>query len=216
MNERAIPGTLAKGHMMRRWGVGAAIAACVVSLLSGCTGGQEGSAAETVLPQKNTPVVPAKAAASPPQAPPAVDPAKDLKAISPVIPVYAGARYRDDLTRRDSIMIRSQYGPNAQVYTLATDDSFPQVWHYYVTYLAQFRAYPRQSPYPPEKQTWRSMEVQLNQAMQDPFIPGDTLALGERQVTLQLAETEAEPRTVIRYIVTPQPAAGTPTVAGGQ
>ena len=37
------------------------------------------------------------------------------------------------------------------------------------------------------------------------FIPGDTLNGGGRQVTLQIAETEAEPRTVIRYIITPQP-----------
>ena len=41
--------------------------------------------------------------------------------------------------------------------------------------------------------------------MQDPFIPGDTLKPGARQITLQLAETEAEPRTVIRYIITPEP-----------
>ena len=49
--------------------------------------------------------------------------------------------------------------------------------------------------------------MQLNQAMQDPFIPGDTLKPGDKQVTLQIAETEAEPKTVIRYIVTPQPIA---------
>lgn len=200
---------------MRRWGVGAALAACVVSLLSGCTGGQEGSAAEMALPKKNTPVVSATDTTAQRPAPPTIDPTRELKAISPAIPVYAGARYRDDLTRRDSVMIRNQYGPNSQVYTLATDDSFPQVWHYYVTYLAQFRAYPVQSPYPPERQSWRSMEVQLNQAMQDPFIPGNTLKPGEKHVTLQIAETEAEPRTVIRYIVTPQPVSA-PVVVSGQ
>ena len=99
---------------------------------------------------------------------------------------------RDDLTRRDSVMIKNQYGPNAEV---AGDRRLvPAGYHYYTTYLAQFRAYPTQSPYPAD-QTWRTLEVQLNQAMQDPFIPGDMLKPGDRQVTLQIAETEAEPKT---------------------
>lgn len=44
--------------------------------------------------------------------------------------------------------------------------------------------------------------------MQDPFIPGEDLDPNGQQVLLQVAETEAEPRTVIRYIVTPAPPAG--------
>ena len=68
-------------------------------------------------------------------------------------------------------MSRNQYGPSAQVYTLATDDSYPQVFHYYTTYLAQFRGFPAQETYPPEQQNWRTLEVPLNQAMTDPFIP---------------------------------------------
>ncbi len=171
-------------------------AAIIVStaLFWSCTGGQEGSAAEEQLPKKNPITETAQSAR--------VDPRRELKAISPVIPVYAGAKYRDDLTRRDSVMIRNQYGEGSEVFTLATDDSFPQVYHYYTTYLAQFRAYPTQPPYPPP-QNWRTLEVQLNQAMQDPFIPGDTLKVNDKQVTLQVAETEAEPKTVIRYIVVP-------------
>ncbi|MGZ7039930.1 MAG: hypothetical protein ACXVJO_17265, partial [Thermoanaerobaculia bacterium] len=55
---------------------------------------------------------------------------------------------------------------------------------------------------------------QLNQAMQDPFIPGDTIQANGRQITLQVAETEAEPKTVIRYIVTPTPIA-TASAGGG-
>jgi hypothetical protein len=195
--------------MMMRWGAGAAAAACLVSLLSSC-GGQDGKAAETTLPKKNTPVVSATDTAGAPVPPSStqgssIDATKALKEINAAIPVYADARFRDDLTRRDSVMVRNQYGPKAVVYTLATDDSFPQVWHYYTTYLAQFRANPPLNPYPPEGQTWRSMEVHLNEAMQDPFIPGDTMKAGSRQITLQLAETEAEPRTVIRYIITPEP-----------
>ena len=171
----------------------------LIMILSGCTGGQEGSAAEEQLPKKN-PI--ATSSAGTPQQQPQVDPKQQLKALSPAIPIYAGAKYRDDLTRRDSVMIKNQYGQGSEVYTLATDDSFPQVYHYYTTYLAQFRAYPSQPPYPPP-QNWRTLEVQLNQAMQDPFIPGDTLKTTDKQVLLQVAETEAEPKTVIRYIITP-------------
>ena len=175
----------------------------LTAALCGCSGGQEGSAAEEQVPKKNPIATPAT--------PPQIDAKKELKSISQAIPVYAGAKYRDDLTRRDSVMIKNQYGSGAEVYTLATDDSFPQVYHYYTTYLAQFRAYPPQPPFPP-LQNWRTLEVQLNQAMQDPFIPGDTLKPGDRQITLEVAETEAAPRTVIRYIILP-PAAGGQQVA---
>src|SRR5260370_23989483 len=175
----------------------------LTAALCGCPGGQEGSAAVEQAPHKNP-------TATQTAAPPPLDAAKQLKAISNAIPVYAGAKYRDDLTRRDSVMIKNQYGAGAEVYTLATDDSFPQVYHYYTTYLAQFRAYPPQPPFPPA-QNWRTLEVQLNQAMQDPFIPGDTLKSGDRQITLQVAETEAAPKTVIRYII--MPGAGSPQVA---
>jgi hypothetical protein len=187
---------------MRMWkGAGVMTGALVLILiLGGCTGGQEGSAAEEQLPNKNP--IATSSAGTPPQQAPQVDPKQQLKALSPAIPIYAGAKYRDDLTRRDSVMIKNQYGQGSEVYTLATDDSFPQVYHYYTTYLAQFRAYPSQPPYPPP-QNWRTLEVQLNQAMQDPFIPGDTLKTTDKQVLLQVAETEAEPKTVIRYIITP-------------
>lgn len=194
--------------MSKRTGVMTAGVVAVL-LAAGCTGGSESTAAEEQIPHKNG-IAPAQQAAAP--AAPAIDPRKDLDSIGEAIPLYAGARYRDDLTRRDEVMIRNQYGQEARVYTLATDDSFPQVYHYYTTYLAQFRAFPAQSPYPPEQQTWRTLEVQLNQAMQDPFIPGESLKQDGKQVVLQVAETEAEPKTVIRYIVTP-PAAPPVTTA---
>lgn len=202
---------------MREGVVAASIVAAL--LASGCTGGKESTAAEEQLPQKNPIAQSATAAPAQPAAPAApaaqsVDARKEIESIGRAIPVYAGARYRDDLTHRDEVMIRNQYGQNAQVYTLATDDSFPQVYHYYTTYLAQFRAFPAQSPYPPEQQNWRTLEVQLNQAMQDPFIPGESLKADGKQVVLQVAETEAEPKTVIRYIVT-SPAAQPIAAAGG-
>jgi len=189
-----------------RWRIG--IAASMLITLAACTGGKESNAAEEQLPKKNP--IAGAATTTTPQPPVPVDPQKDLKSIAKAIPIYAGAQFRQDLTQRDEVMIRNQYGPQSQVYTLATDDSYPQVYHYYTTYLAQFRAYPAQPPYPPQ-QNWRTLEVHLNQAMQDPFIPGDTIKAGDKQVTLQVAETEAEPKTVIRYIVTPE-AIGTPTI----
>jgi hypothetical protein len=194
-------------------GLTCAALALTGAFLAGCTGGTEGSAAEEKAPQKN-PIVTASVPAEP-QAQPQIDPRRDLKAINRAIPIYAGAKYRDDLTHRDAVMVRNQYGPQAEVYTLATDDSFPQVYHYYTTYLAQFRASPAKPPYPPD-QDWRTLEVQLNQAMQDPFIPGDTFNIGDKQVTLQVVETEAEPKTVIRYIVMPPQSAQPPAVAAGQ
>ncbi len=186
--------------MTRALGTCAAVFLLCGSLLTGCTGGQESRASEEATPKKNG-IQPAvtTTAIQPPQ----VDARAALKSISTAIPIYAGAKYREDLTRRDSNMIKNQYGPSAEVFTLATDDSFPQVYHYYTTYLAQFRAFPTQSPYP-AAQNWRTLEVQLNQAMQDPFIPGDMMKPGDKQVMLQIAETEAEPKTVIRYVITPR------------
>lgn len=187
--------------------VSAVLAAALVAALgAGCTGGQEGTAAEEQAPKKNAATQTDTAAAQQTQQQ-TVDARKEIKQISSAIPIYAGASYREDLTRRDSVTVHSQYGPQAEVYTLATDDSYPQVYHYYTTYLAQFRAYPASNPYPPEQQSWRTLDVQLNQAMQDPFIPGDTLSQAGKQVLLQIAETEAEPKTVIRYIVTNPPTA---------
>ena len=171
-------------------------AVALMLLLVGCTGGTESSAAVAEKPSREAP------ASSSSQA--SIDAAQAIGSINPAIPIYEGAQFREDLTSRDAVMIRNKYGAGAQVYTLATDDSFPQVFHYYTTYLAQFRAFPAQETYPPEQQNWRTLEVQLNQAMQDPFIPGEELDLNGKQVTLQVAETEAEPRTVIRYIVTPR------------
>ena len=176
----------------------------VVLILTGCTGGTESSAANEQNPPREAPV---------PQKP--VDPQQAIGSINPAIPIYQGAQYREDLTNRDEVMVKNKYGAGAEVYTLATDDSFPQVYHYYTTYLAQFRAFPAQDTYPPERQNWRTLEVQLNQAMQDPFIPGEAMTPNGKQVMLQVSETEAEPKTVIRYIVTPGPPPAPVATAAG-
>lgn len=187
---------------LRKAGVPIATSLLALLLSGACTGGSETKAADEANPSREAPA-----------AQRSVDAMKELATINPAIPLYQGAQYRDDLTRRDEVMIRNRYGAGAEVYTLATDDSFPQVYHYYTTYLAQFRAFPAQDTYPPEQKNWRTLEVQLNQAMQDPFIPGEALDPNGQQVTLQIAETEAEPKTVIRYIITPRgtaPAAPAP------
>ena len=172
----------------------------VLLAATGCTGGSESKAADEKSAQ----------AAEDAAARPKVDATGAIANINPAIPLYEGAHYRDDLTRRDEVMIRNRYGSDAKVYTLATDDSYPQVYHYYTTYLAQFRAFPAQETYPSEKEEWRKFEVSLNQAMQDSFIPGESLDPNGQQVLLQIAETESEPKTVIRYIVTPRPTAPAP------
>lgn len=188
---------------IRTAGVPIATVVLALALFSGCTGGSETKAADQAEQSS------AESAAA--QAP--VNATQEIAEINPAIPLYTGAAYSVDLSRRDQVLIRNQYGPGAQVYTLATDDSYPQVYHYYTTYLAQFRAFPAQDTYPRDKADPRVLEVQLNQAMQDPFIPGKALDVNGKQVTLQIAETEAEPRTVIRYIVTDRPAAPAAPVA---
>lgn len=187
-----------------RNGAAAAVFLAALLLLSACTGGTESNAAteqsQASQEQSNRP---------------AIDGRKEITSISGAIPIYQGAQYNDNLTRRDEVMIRGRYGDAAEVYTLATDDSYPQVFHYYTTYLGQFRAFSPVDTYPPEQQNWRTYEVNLNQVMQDPFVPGQQLNVNGKQVTLQIAETEAEPRTVIRYIVTPA-APRAPVVASAQ
>jgi hypothetical protein len=186
--------------------IGAAAAILLLALAStACTGGTEGNAAEEQPQSVQT---------AQQQQQQQIDAKRELSSISPAIPIYHGAKFSADLSKRDEVAMRNQFGPDAQVYTLATDDSFPQVYHFYTTYLGQFRAFETKDTYPPSKQTFRTMEVQLNQAMQDPFIPGQDIDPNGRQVTLQIAETEAEPKTVIRYVVTERPApVATPVAA---
>jgi hypothetical protein len=184
---------------------GAAVTILILALAStACTGGSEGNAAEEQ---------PKAATTQQQEMQDKIDARRELVSISPAIPIYHGAQFNPDLSKRDAVQIRNQFGPDAKVYTLATDDSFPQVFHFYTTYLGQFRSYEVNDTYPPKQQNWRTLEVQLNQAMQDPFIPGQTIDPNGRQVTLQIAETEAEPKTVIRYIVSTRTAAPAPGTA---
>lgn len=168
--------------------------------VAGCTGGQRSEAGE--LPS----IRPATAAATSVNitaTPKQPTPGEKLRAIHPAIPVYAGAQFRPDLTLHDEAGIREQFGAPAEVYTLTSTDSFPMVWHYYVTYLGQYRAFAPPKPYPPAQQQWRTMQINLASAMQDPFIPDEERPL-ERNVLLQITESESGPVTVIRYVITPR------------
>src|SRR5437016_1184972 len=103
--------------MILRRGLTCAALVAAGMLAAGCTGGTEGKAAEEKAPQKN-PIVTASAPAEAP-AQPEIDAKQELKSINHAIPIYAGAKFRDDLTRRDAVMIRNQYGPQASVHPLA-------------------------------------------------------------------------------------------------
>ncbi|MFN2442998.1 MAG: hypothetical protein ABR517_09965, partial [Thermoanaerobaculia bacterium] len=161
-----------------------------IGLTLGCTGGQETSAGILESDEARAEESAAR-----------VNAKEKLGQLSPALPVYTGAEFREDFTRRDSVMVRNQYGNGAEVVTLASDDTLPKIWHYYVTYLSQYRAWDPVSAYPPERKNWRTLEVNLTEAMQDPFVPGTNLKLTDREVILQIAETEAQPETIIRYII---------------
>jgi hypothetical protein len=181
----------------RKWSAGFAAALAVVLTLSGCTGGEETSAAERSAPADGQVVT----------APRPVDPRERLAQINPAIPLYSGAAYDGDLTRRDNAIVGRRYGDGTVVYTLTTTDSFPQVWHYYVNYLAQFRRFEPLPAYPPADQVQRTIDVRLNQVMKDPFVPGDSMEATDHEVMLQVAENDSRSRTMIRYIIRPpQPA----------
>jgi hypothetical protein len=161
-------------------------------VLAACTGGQETSA-QTLEEEKRAAQQQAE-----------VNAQAEIKRLSPAIPLYAGAHFRADFTRRDEVMIRNQYGDRSEVITLTSEDPLPKVWHYYVTYLAQYRAWEPAPPYPPGNRQFRSLEVNLSEAMQDPFVPGSELKTTDRSVILQISETDGDPKTIIRYIITPQ------------
>lgn len=167
--------------------------------MAGCTGGQRTEAGELPKIRPATAVAASPNATSQPRQPTA---SESLHAIHPAIPVYAGAQFRPDLTLHDAAGIREQFGAPAEVYTLTSTDSFPMVWHYYVTYLGQYRGFAPPKPYPPAHQQWRTMQINLGSAMQDPFIPEEGRPL-DRNVLLQITESESGPATVIRYVITP-------------
>jgi len=175
--------------------------------IAGCTGGQRTEAGEV---PKIRPATRTASNVAPVTTPKQPTPAEALHAIHPDIPVYATARFRPDLTLHDEAGIREQFGTPAEVYTLTSSDSFPMVWHYYVTYLGQYRGFKQPKPYPPARQQWRTMQINLGTAMRDPFIPEEGRSL-ERNVLLQISESEGDSATVIRYIITPR-ALDTPQV----
>jgi hypothetical protein len=134
----------------------------------------------------------------------ALSPEQRLAELHPAIPIYPGAGYNADLTRRDSVTVQREFGQEAEVFTLATNDSFPKVYHYYVTYLSQYRAYdPPRTAYPSARQAARSLELHLDDIMLEPFIPADQWLREDRNVILRVNESDT-PNVTIRYILTPK------------
>ena len=179
------------------------VSAPILCLTLGCSRSEH--AAPPVKPSAQAKVN-APQAAEAPAIP--VDPRKRLAEISPAIPLYPDVEYRADQSHRDEMTVRNQFGSDTQVYTMSTEASFPEVWHYYATYMAQFRGYTPPPPYPNPAPN-RTLQISLNEAMSDPFIPGDAIRQPNTHVVLQVAERDQEP-TVIRYILTSHPVGDQP------
>ncbi len=83
------------------------------------------------------------------------------------------------------------------------------VWHFYVTYLAQYRAWDPLDPYPDRSEKGRSLQLDLNEVMRDPFVPDTALDPGDPHVTLMIREDVSRNRVNIRYFIEPpQPLPG--------
>ncbi|MBW3564141.1 MAG: hypothetical protein KY459_05410 [Acidobacteria bacterium] len=109
-----------------------------------------------------------------------------LDEIQPAIPIYPGAE---------------EQRQNGDSFDLVTNDPFPMVWHYYVTYLAQFRAWDHPAPYPSRNESARRLVIPLNEAMKQPFIPGSAIPDGSPSVMLELREMPSGAGTSIRYAI---------------
>lgn len=134
-----------------------------------------------------------------------------LETISPAIPVYPSAEYSPDLTRQDNMNSDRIYGADSEVWTFVTANSYPKVHHYYVNWLGMFRAYDAPDSIPDDSETLRSFQVNLNEAMQQPFVPGDEIEPGANRVLLELAESDTRRHTIIRYVIIPTVGPAGPT-----
>lgn len=187
-------------RMFRRATLPLSLLLTLVSAVSLACSGREGSASA------------ASAAAA--EADPYRDarPLEMLEAISPAIPVFPLAEYSPDLTRQDNMNASRIWGADSEVWTFVTANSYPKVFHYYTNWLGMFRAFDAPDSIPDESETLRTYQVNLNDAMQQPFVPGDEIEPGAHRVLLELAETDTRTHTVIRYIIVPTmgPADGRP------
>jgi hypothetical protein len=119
-----------------------------------------------------------------------------LDGVQAAIPLWPGAHSAEPPIRRSG---------DATIIDLTTDDSFPMVWHYYVTYLAQYRGWTPPSPFPPRREAARSLDLDLNEIMQDPFIPGTEIPPDATDsVTIQIREDLVNRRVNIRYLIEPR------------
>jgi hypothetical protein len=119
-----------------------------------------------------------------------------LDAVQPAIPLWPGAHSAESPLRRSG---------ESTIIDLTTDDSFPMVWNYYVTYLAQYRGWTPPAPFPPRRNAARSLDLDLNEIMQDPFIPGTGIPPDATDnVTIKIREDLVNRRVNIRYLIEPR------------
>lgn len=116
-----------------------------------------------------------------------------LDAAGESIPLWSGVRAEPQSIREEN---------GTTTIDLWTNDSFPMVWHFYVTYLAQYRAWNPEDPFPSKTAENRSLDLDLNEVMRDPFIPGTELDSNQK-VTLMIREEPTSRRVNIRYILEP-------------
>lgn len=117
-----------------------------------------------------------------------------LDQIQPAIPLYSGARLRPGNQRR------------AGTWELLSDDPFPMVWHFYVTYLEQYRDWDHPAPFPRPRDTMRQLQLDLNEIMKNPFAPGTDLPEDAPRVTIDLRELPSARGTAIQYKIEPRDA----------
>jgi hypothetical protein len=119
-----------------------------------------------------------------------------LDRVQPAIPLWPGAHATEDPVRAAGA---------STIIDLSTEDSFPMVWYYYVTYLAQYRGWTPPAPFPPRRDSARSLDLDLNEIMRDPFIPGTEISPDSAEsVTIQIREDLVNRRVNIRYLVEPR------------
>lgn len=165
------------------------LALAALALVLGCGAEERVSDATTEATVETT--------SSPPKAAPPLDAGqvrRILDDLQPAIPLWPGALPADDAIRHVN---------GDTVIDLWSDDPFSMVWHYYVLYLSQYRAWVPPDPYPPPGESDRYLELDLRKVMQDPFVPGTEFEQKDVRLILTLRENRDRDRVAIRYLIQP-------------
>ncbi|MDX1584697.1 MAG: hypothetical protein R3338_13955 [Thermoanaerobaculia bacterium] len=115
-----------------------------------------------------------------------------LDQIEPAIPLWPGSRMTGDSVRRSN---------GTMTIDLWSNDPFRMIWHYYVLYLAQYRGWDPPDPYPSSGSDSKRLELDLNEVMRDPFVPGTALDGDDPRIFLQIREGRRGEGVNIRYVI---------------